>query len=186
MIEVELKFRLREPEDLLARLIARGAVARDAELEQDVYFAHPGRDFSQSGEALRLRQSGGEAILTYKGPYLDRVSKSREEREVRLAGVGEVDGARTVLERLGFQPVRGVSKRRTTFQIPSEDLEILLVLDDVEGLGLFVELETLAEDAVWEAARERLNGLACELGLSDPERRSYLELLLLADSEGRT
>jgi adenylate cyclase class 2 len=51
-------------------------------------------------------------------------------------------------------------------------------LDEVEGLGAFVELELAADESGLEEAKSRIASLALELGLSDSERRSYLELLL--------
>jgi adenylate cyclase class 2 len=52
------------------------------------------------------------------------------------------------------------------------------VLDDVERLGTFVELEIIADEEHIERAKKQLERLAQELELSKPERRSYLELLL--------
>jgi adenylate cyclase class 2 len=54
MIEVELKYRLDDPESLLSSLVARGAQPKAATVERDVYFNHPSRDFAVTDEALRL------------------------------------------------------------------------------------------------------------------------------------
>jgi adenylate cyclase class 2 len=181
MIEVELKYQLDDPEALLAQLTARGFVAGDETTERDIYFAHPGRDFASTNEALRLRWDGSEATMTYKGPLLDAVSKSREECEVSLAGKAAMDECRTVLERLGFKAVRPIEKRRTKFAGPYEGRDVIVSIDDVAGLGLFVELETLVEEAGWQAARTALEKLAAQFGLKQSERRSYLELLMQVD-----
>jgi len=178
MIEVELKYRLDDPEDFLARLLARGAVPAGELVERDLYFAHPVRDFAATNEALRVRWDGRAATMTYKGPLLDAVSKSREECEVDLAGEAPVDEATRLLERLGFRPVRVVEKRRTKFHVNWQGRDVTATIDDVTDVGVYVELEVIAADADWEPARDSLQSLAKDLGLRNPERRSYLELLI--------
>ncbi len=53
----------------------------------------------------------------------------------------------------------------------------------MEGLGLFLEIETLAEADDRTAAESKLLALAKQLNLTTPEPRSYLELLLAALSQ---
>jgi adenylate cyclase class 2 len=183
MIEVELKYRLDDPESLLSALLARGARPGAATVERDVYFNHPSRDFAQTDEALRLRWDGSSAVLTYKGQLLDRVSKSREELELDLAGEPALETARRILTRLGFREVRDVEKRRTKFPILDQELPVLVTIDEVTGLGLFAELEASAEREAYEAVRDRLIKLAGALGLRDGERRSYLQLLMEGAAE---
>jgi adenylate cyclase class 2 len=57
-----------------------------------------------------------------------------------------------------------------------------VALDDVEGLGAFVELELMAREDQLDAARAALSQLASQLQLAGSERRSYLELLLERDA----
>jgi len=59
-----------------------------------------------------------------------------------------------------------------------QDDEVEVVLDDVEHLGCFVELEVKAEEQDVDAARRRIASLAKRLGLLLNERRSYCEMLL--------
>ena len=56
-----------------------------------------------------------------------------------------------------------------------------MVIDQVEGLGEFVELETISDVDGHQSARDHLLDLATTMGLVDSERRSYLGLLLLAN-----
>jgi adenylate cyclase class 2 len=186
MIEVELKYRLHEPEELLTRLIARGAAPGPVTVQVDLYFDHPLRRFAESDEALRVRWDEGAGLaLTYKGPRLDPKSKSREEIEIGLTGdVSTSEQAGTLLERLGFRPVRRVSKRRTTFQLSADGRKIDVSIDDVEELGLFVELEMICDEQGWMVGREFVERTASSLGLGpeQAERRSYLELVMQAES----
>ena len=51
-------------------------------------------------------------------------------------------------------------------------------LDEVKDLGRFVELEILAPEERLDEAKKVVQTAASELGVTDSERRSYLELLL--------
>lgn len=184
IFEVELKFPLRDCDaaDLEQRLRAMGAVAGPVLHQRDIYFAHPARDFAATDEALRLRTTDDSSCLTYKGPKIDRRTKTRREIEVALApGTQPFAQCRELLQALGFRPVRNVIKTRHCFQLPWQGRNVQVALDEVEELGAFVELELLADEAERDATRDSLLQLAQTLSLSEPEMRSYLCLLLEQD-----
>ena len=179
-IEVEQKFRIADPHDLVNRIIALGAAAQQTLVQVDTYYAHPARDFATTDEALRMRRVGEANFVTYKGPKLDDRTKTRREIEVRLA-----DGALTqvsydqLLTALSFRRVAQVSKVRQLFQLQREGYSIELSVDAVEDVGDFMELEiVVAQESESAAAQQVIHSLARELQLSEGERRSYLELLL--------
>jgi len=177
--EVEQKYPVGDEEQLLARLAEVGAKAEAAQLQVDQYFKHPARDFAQTDEALRTRRVGRRSWVTYKGPKLDKTTKTRREVELPLGGGQK--GAKQfgeLLVLLGFGPVAEVRKHRRKIAIDWEGEPIEGALDEVEDVGLFLELEILAEESNVEAAKKRLASLAKKLELPDSERRSYLELLL--------
>lgn len=177
MLEAEVKLRLDDDarERLTARLEARGARHLGESRQCDEYYAHPGRDFSQTDEALRLREVDGALRITYKGPKLDPPRKTREEIEFTLCT--DRDVASRLLDRLGFSSVSKVTKRRREFRLPDCPVTVVC-LDHVEGLGWFCEIEV--EAGTVEEGRERLTARLAELGLADlePIAHSYLELLL--------
>lgn len=176
MLEAEVKLALAPDaaDALRARLAALGARHVGEHAQVDTYFAHPGRDFRQSDEALRLRSDGGELRVTYKGPKLDPPRKTREEIEFALAA--DHATATRLLERLGFRPAAEVRKRRSEWSLAAHGGAVVTI-DQVDGLGTFCEIE-VAADAVDEA-RTRLETLQRELGLAGlaPIPESYLELL---------
>lgn len=178
-IEVEQKHRIEDAAALVARLDERGVSLGPPVVQSDHYFAHPCRDFAKTDEALRIRTTGNRSYVTYKGPKLDATTKSRRELELPLA-TGEAEFT-ALLDALGFTPVLVVQKTRRTFVVTWQDFEVHGALDEVAGLGPFVELELSAQgdDAV-EAPRRAIAAVADELGLGPSERRSYLELLLEA------
>ena len=180
MTEVELKAALTGPQaaELPGRLARLGFTPGDTLRETDLYWNGTARDFWKTDEALRLRReadAGSETVLlTYKGPKEDRRSNTRLEYET---AVGDLDTARAILQALGFEAVCTVSKTRQTFRLG----EVTACLDQVDGLGPFLELEHLLPDgAERETAVSGLLDLLDRLGVSRQalERRSYLELLL--------
>lgn len=179
MIEVEMKFRVPEWAPVLARLTAWGAVALPPRKDTDHYFNAPDRDFGQTDEALRLRRIGTANTLTYKGPKIDTVTKARTEIELPLAD-GQDNAATAVkfLSSLGYRPVAVVAKTRTVYRVIRDGFALEVCLDDVGAVGKYVEVEVMAEQEQYEAARGAVIRAAAELGLTDVERRSYLRLLL--------
>lgn len=180
--EVELKFPLANPNDVLARL-ASLSVASDSPVEQvDRYFNHPARDFGITDEAFRIRSVGDANCVTYKGPIIDSATKTRREIEVSFADGSEVARQMTeVWQSLGFRFVREVRKTRTPLTLNWQQHVYELALDEIPPLGFFLEIELLADENGKDAARDAILALARELNLTNSERRSYLELLIEFD-----
>jgi adenylate cyclase class 2 len=183
--EVEIKFPVDDAAAIVARVERLGATRQETVHQRDGYFAHPARDFARTDEALRLRSIGDLNCITYKGPRLDETTKTRRELEVPFAN-GPDAAARMadLLRSLGFREVRTVAKRRQVFSLVWRHRAFSLDFDSVEGLGEFLEIETLAAQNDWTEARDAALELAAELGLSRSERRSYLQLLIDLDSPG--
>ena len=177
--EVEQKFVLTDPAAMAAKLSALGAKAAGECNQVDGYYSHPARDFSKTDEALRIRRVDGQALVTYKGPKIDRETKTRREIELALpAGATTAEDFGGLFEALGFAPVAEVRKHRRTFHLAWHGYQVEAALDEVAGLGHFAELEISASEETVDAARRALVDLAARLELGKSERRSYLELLL--------
>jgi adenylate cyclase class 2 len=168
MIEVEVKARALP--GMRERIESLGALPVGRESHRDIYFGSPRRDFRKSDEALRIRIKEEGARLTYKGPKLDETTKSRRELTV------EIDSPETmeqILISLGFFRAGVVRKIRTKYQLG----EATIAIDEVEGLGSFLEVElTGGED--WSGEREKAIAILRELGAGESIRSSYLEMLL--------
>lgn len=177
--EVENKYRITEMPTFEARLRGMSARTDPAQLQVDVYFSHPAKDFVSTDEALRIRRVGDRNVVTYKGPKISLSTKTRREIELKLGDGETALGEWTALfDALGFRVIAEVRKRRRPFSVLWEGVSVSGALDEVERLGSFVEIEIVTgSDGVAEAQR-RLIRLAEALDLGIPERRSYLELLL--------
>lgn len=183
--EVEQKFSLQDrTEQVRERLTQLGARPAGEVRQIDRYFNHPARDFAQTDEALRIRSVAEQNFVTWKGPKIDSRTKTRREIETPL-GDGEQTASQfaETLERLGFRPVRVVAKRRQKLELMWSGFQFELALDNVDGLGSFMEIELLADEQGLEAAQAAVLNLSEKLGLNEPERRSYLEMLLEASRD---
>lgn len=191
MYEVEIKFPVIDAADLERRLVGLAARFREPVEQVDRYFAHPCRDFARTDEALRLRRVGDHLAVTWKGPRIDTATKTRRELELaveRISVAGAlvtIDRWTDLLEALGFRQVREVAKRRRAARVPWQGADVEAALDDVAGLGSFLELELTAGPGEVPQARGCLESLAAALGCGQQERRSYLELLLAATPVAR-
>ncbi len=181
--EVEVKFPISNPDGVRARLAELGAVWSAGSRQVDCYFAHPVRSFPQTDEALRTRTVGNVTTLTYKGPVIDRQTKTRREIEVNLLPGPDSSVALTeILELLGFPAVREVVKTRQAATFIWRDQAITCGWDEVPTLGTFLELEIVTDEAGRPAAQACLLDLVRRLELPDQEHRSYLAMLLARDS----
>jgi adenylate cyclase class 2 len=169
MLEIEIKSYCDDQDAVIEKARILGARHGETIRERDLYLNHPARDFRKTDEALRLRQVNDRVILTYKGPKLGTVSKTRREEEVEVDSYEKTLG---ILKLLGFIPSGTVEKERDMYHLG--DVEICI--DRVDGLGNFVELEMKGTDR--ESVEKELFILAGELGLDRFETKSYLELKL--------
>ena len=189
--EVEAKFRVEDLTKLewqLQHLAGTGFGEETAEF--DTFFQHPRRNFVQTDECLRMRNrtladGTSEYSLTYKGPKIDAVSKTRQEIEIPITEPATYEN---LLIALGFRKSASVHKFRRRMKWVVNDRHIGIVLDTLpalpEGKRMFVEIEILATEAELDECRALVLGIAEQLGLSEPIRDSYLKLVQLdADNE---
>lgn len=183
--EVEMKFPLQPAPAPIERLRELGFSPSEPHLESDHYFSHPSRDFRETDEAFRVRESRGGVELTYKGPKLDRQTKTREELEIPLlVEPHTATSACRMFEALGFRRAATVVKTRKRGGVEFQGRNVTVVWDQLEGVGEFLELEIVVDEAQLDAARQTLLALAEYLQLGASTRASYLELVLARTNSG--
>lgn len=177
--EVELKYAVSDVPRVVAAIEKLNAHWMDTVRQSDTYFTHPQRDFAVSDEAFRLRTVGEKHWLTYKGPLVDRETKTRQEVEVPLAD-GPLTSQQVIsmLTSLGFRAVRRVEKTRRSAHLRWQDWDVEVSFDAVDQLGSFLEIEIIADAERWEVAKSAALSLAAHLGFANVERRSYLQMLI--------
>jgi homotetrameric cytidine deaminase len=165
-VNVELKAVDPDPEATVARCLALGATDRGELHQTDTYFlVRRGR--------LKLRSDESAAeLIAYRRPDHPEATESAYV----LAPVSEPAAVAEALDSaLGTTVV--VSKRRRLFLWEG----VRIHLDEVEGLGSFVEVEAVLPDAGdLDAAREKVARLRSELGIADDALVAvgYADLLL--------
>jgi adenylate cyclase class 2 len=180
MLEVELKVKVPSLGPVREKLGRKNAQFLGKVHEHDIFYNAPHRDFGQTDEAVRVRYTDDNAVVTYKGPKIKKYGlKAREELNFAVES-GET--FETMLLRLGFTRTIEVNKWRENYSIGPASVS----LDDVDGLGTFVEIEVLAEDGDENPTKE-IENLAKEIGVKgEPILDSYLELLLSKRSTMQT
>jgi|SRR5205809_4561014 len=179
MLEVEVKYAVADFAPVEAVLARWGVIWSPTRRDADHYFNAPDRDFARTDEAFRVRSVGRSNYVTYKGPKIDQATKTRLEIEVPLADGEEVAADfRRLVTHLGYRFVAVVRKTRRAARFERGGFAMQACLDDVDGVGRYAELEVVAEEARFEAAKAAVLAAAAELGLTTPERRSYLQMLL--------
>jgi adenylate cyclase class 2 len=134
----EIEIKLAVPDVKTARGLLRAAgfrVSRRRVFETNAVFDTPELGLRRAAAVLRVRQAGGVATITYKGPPVIARHKSREELEL------EISDARTmgaIIERLGLGPVFRYDKYRTEYRQPSRPG--IATLDETP-VGIYLELE---------------------------------------------
>lgn len=173
MRNIEIKARVPDRDALLTRVIALGAREEWTRLQHDTFFVVP------SGY-LKLRQVGGqpaELIAYVREPGTEPRASDYDIASAR-------DGAallRALTRALG---VRGVVEKERTLYLWRHTR---IHLDRVNGLGDFMELETVVRDITPEDGHEEARHVMRALGIdaADLADRPYLELLEDASAGAR-
>ncbi|MHB1425141.1 MAG: class IV adenylate cyclase [Gemmataceae bacterium] len=183
MLEIEQKFTNADFASIEKRLAEWQARRGEEHTEDDHYFNAPDRDFARTDEAFRLRRIGASNFLTYKGPKHPGAVKVRTELEIPLRDGDEAaEQMMRLLAHLGYRAVAVVCKRRRTYHLERGGFALVICLDEVDPLGRFAEVEIVAPEEQTDAARAVLAEVAASLGLTNVERRSYLNLVLQMES----
>ena len=192
MIEVEIKVKISDPNQVRKRFEENKGIYKISLHHEDIYFNMPKglRDFKQTDEALRLRKSIEfnkdspektqkiNYFITYKGKKIDKTTKTREELEVKIS---EIEEMKNLLKMLGFQEVFTVVKERELYEFLFKDVRIEALIDYLPILKQhFVEVELMTESYEdIKNSRNILFQLLEKFGIKEEEsiRKSYLELI---------
>ncbi|MFL6449211.1 MAG: class IV adenylate cyclase [Bryobacteraceae bacterium] len=137
LFETEVKIAAQDPDavrDLLRSRGFREAVSR--RLEVNTLYDTPEARLRENSMLLRLREVGGDCIVTWKGPGRLSAHKSRPEIET---SAGSAERLGRILEEIGFLPTFRYEKFRTEYKA-SPDAPGVVTLDETP-IGTFLELE---------------------------------------------
>ncbi|HRH55845.1 MAG TPA: class IV adenylate cyclase [Candidatus Paceibacterota bacterium] len=180
MREVEVKARIRDKDAIVRALEARGVVLSASESQNDrIYVRETGslETFLANGLFLRLRtKSSGKTLFTAKyNP--NRNAEQDMVAEEYETEVTNAESMERILALMGFTEAVRVVKERKSGAFGGYEF----CLDEVEGLGSFIEVEKMVEhEEDVPAAHAELLTVLSELGIKDEDRftKRYDVLLL--------
>lgn len=166
MKEVEIKIRVADSEEVAGLLQSQGYELSAPVSQKDAIYipvSEPTVPVTLGANVLRVRREGVRALLTLKqGQELAKLEKELE--------ISDPETMEEIFKLLGYKKIAQVNKLRRKAR--AGDLEICV--DEVEGLGSFVEVEKItAEDP--EAVQAELLDFLIKLGVdvSQRERVGY-------------
>lgn len=173
--EVEAKFRIVDVEALLLTLKARGIELAPAVVQDDQAYAPAAWRYGQSKIGVpfaRLRTEAGRHVFTVKVPGDNELSCAEHETEVT-----DREQMHAAVVAMGFTPTVRIIKTRRRGRWG----DVSLCLDDVTGLGVFLELERLETlEAPGLVAQAALVTLMAELGVEAERVEETYDSLLRA------
>jgi adenylate cyclase, class 2 len=159
--EIEVKYRVDDLEALQAALKARGIELSDPVYQDDQAYAPATWQFGDSKlgvSFLRLRTVNGRHYFTLKQPLSN--AQACVERETEVADRQAMHHAAL---HMGYRPTVRITKTRRIATIGDHSL----CVDDLEGIGAFIEVERLApDDADPHAVQAELAALVDSLGIT--------------------
>lgn len=188
-VEVEVKIPVHGLADTIKRLEQCGFCLAGTCREEDVYYNSAHYDLREHDKALRIRRvtdldtGKTRAEFNCKGPKPDQISVSRTELEMRLETPEILE---RILEELTFLPVPYIV-RKTRFTYTRG--RITAAVDQVEGLGDYLELEIIGQgEKQRPACLKEIEAVMKEMGYEqkDTIRISYLSMLQKKESSKKT
>ena len=161
MREIEVKYRVDDLEGLLAALKARSIEVSDPLHQDDQAYAPAGWQFGDGKLGvcfLRLRTVAGRHYFTLKQPAQNDQACLEYETEVT-----DREAMHHAALHLGYQPTVRIIKTRRTASVGG----CSLCIDEVDGVGEFLELERMAPDhADAQAIQADLAAFVSSLGIA--------------------
>ena len=140
MREIELKYRVDDLEALLVALKSRGIELSELVFQDDQAYASAGWQFGDSKlgvSFLRLRTVQGRHYFTLKQPAGSAQDCLEYETQVT-----DRQAMRHAALHMGYRPTVRIAKTRRTATLEHCSLRV----NDVDGIGGFLELERMAPD----------------------------------------
>ncbi len=138
--EIEVKAKVADLQILKSKLESLGCIFLQPLIQNDTTFVlssyGPYERFNPGHNILRIREQNGKFLFTLKQPQKNELDCIEKETEIN--NPVELRGA---LELMGYHEAIKINKVRVKTKY--KDMEICL--DEVEGLGSFIEVEKLTE-----------------------------------------
>ena len=155
-IELEASYILgKDYSGLLKKINEKGYKIYEKIIEEDTYYTDKEMTFVRDRVCLRIRKTNEDRLeLTFK-PKTDNLTEKYGKKEVNIAlQVEDYQDIKFMLENLDFDEYVSFKKDRTVYSKVIDGFEHNIMLDRIEGVGNFVEMEILADT---EEEKEKLH-----------------------------
>ena len=173
MREVEVKYRIRDVEALLVALKMCGVELGVPFCQDDQAYAPDGWAYGDDRRGVpfaRLRTVDGRHVFTLKRPTENVLSC--EEHETAVA---DRDQMHRAVVAMGFRPTVRIVKMRRTGTLG----DLVLCVDELDGLGVFLEVERMVPDGVpGEAVQAELSRFVGSLGIEAEQTGQTYDVLV--------
>jgi adenylate cyclase, class 2 len=184
MREIEIKLKIKNLQAIAQRLREKGCELSESISQHDVIYTlkdkPPRIEYTMEGDiSVRVRRVGEKAELNLKEQRSNEMDNLEYE-----TGIKDPEAMHLILLKLGYIPEVEVKKIRRKGKLG----EYEICLDEVEGLGAFIELEKLSDENVNpDEIREELFHELEALGLSreDEEVMGYDNQILQLESTSK-
>ncbi len=169
-MEIEIKAKIEDKSSLESKIKELGGVFQGRQKSVDTYYFMPGKPLTTRTPYFRIRENGEELIFGY---YVAHDEIRSDEFEVKL-GTDQFASIEGIILALGYRRLKlQVIKQRDTYKLDGAKIEI----DQVEHLGLFVEIEIITDDN--DNAAKRVKQIAGALGIKESDFSSlrYPEMI---------
>lgn len=171
--EIEVKARIDNINELMEKIRALGVTFSEPMVQHDTVFLPKGIQFADivpGTNILRIRQQDCKTLFTLKQRSKFELSKIEKELEVSNPEIAE-----EIIELLGFYEVVRIDKTRMSGIYKN----FTICIDEVTGLGTFIEIEKITAEDEEEVQTELFQFLE-SLGIEKKDiiEKGYDTLLL--------
>ena len=156
VIELEKGFVLNDNHLIKEEAIEKGfKLAHEVE-ETDTYFTDKDKEFVRTRTCLRIRRIDSNYMeLTYKAKS-SQDTEHYEKKEVNIQiKPTDYEDLVTVLSGLGYIKYVEFTKYRKVYSKKDNNVECNIMLDNIKGIGDFVEFEIITHEDVSNSEREK-------------------------------
>jgi len=161
--EIEVKAKVKNSDFIINKLKELGCELSEPIIQKDKIFMEKNEDFMNvrpERNVFRIREQNGIFILTLKKAQSNELDCI--ERETIVENVKQTED---ILNYLGYKVFVNVNKTRRK----SKYNEYEICLDEVEGLGTFIEVEKMSKESALKVQEELLQFLL-QLGVSKEDQ----------------
>lgn len=163
MKEIEVKAKIENIEIVKEKIATLGCQFGNELIQEDVIFLPVGIKYNEivkGTPVVRVRNSNGVITLTLKKRVIEGSELIKLEKEIII---NDKQKAIEIIEHMGFHEVVRVNKKR----IECEHDEMTICLDEIEGLGNFIEVEKMSDNENETKVQSQLVDFLVTLGIEN-------------------